>query len=129
MNNEIQKYQGGLIQLLFQNQGNVVANQNDILSLECVIAGTTYIKNIDKIDETLTEGQVLDLKREANNKHDGFAIAIYTIEGSKIGYIPRDRNETLARLMDGGKWFYAKVEEKERMGSWLKIDIQVYLKD
>jgi hypothetical protein len=129
MNNEIQKYQGGLIQLLFQNQGNVVANQNDILSLECVVAGTTFIKNINKIDQTLEEGQVLDLKREADNIYDSLAIAIYTIEGSKIGYIPRDRNETLARLMDGAKWFYARVEEKERKGGWLKIDIQVYLKD
>ena len=129
MNNEIQKYQGGLIQLLFQNQGNVVANQSDILSLECIIAGTTFIKNINEIDQKLEEGQVLDLKREANNKYDSLAIAIYTIDGDKIGYIPRDRNETLARLMDGGKWFYARVEEKERKGGWLKIDIQVYLKD
>lgn len=129
MSSEIQKYQGGLIQLLYQNQGDVVTFKNDILSLECVIAGTTFIKNIKEIDKTLTEGQALDLKREANNEYDDFAIAIYTKEGSKIGYIPRDRNETMARLMDAGKWFYATVEEKEKKGSWLKIDIQVYLKD
>ncbi len=129
MSDEIQKYQGGLIQLLYQKQGNVVSLQNDILSLECVVAGTTFIKNVDEIDKTLIEGQMLDLKREADNEYDNFAISIFTADGCKIGYIPRDRNETLARLMDAGKWFYARVEEKNRKGKWLKIDIQVYLKD
>lgn len=28
----------------------------------------------------------------------------------------------LARLMDPGKWFYAKVKNKEWEGNWLKID-------
>jgi hypothetical protein len=31
--------------------------------------------------------------------------------------------------MDAGKWFYAKVQEKEWEGSWLKIDLEIYLKD
>ncbi|SCD20028.1 hypothetical protein PSM36_1204 [Proteiniphilum saccharofermentans] len=35
----------------------------------------------------------------------------------------------LARLMDAGKWFYAKVKNKEWEGNWLKIDMEIYLKE
>lgn len=127
--NELAKYSGGLIQLIYQKGGSLSLSGDEILSLECVMAGTTFIKNLNEIETKLEKGQYLDLKREQDNKYDSFAIAIYTLQGEKLGYIPRDKNEVPARLMDAGKWFYAKVQNKEWEGNWLKIDLEIYLKE
>jgi len=129
MTTELSKFHGGLIQLIYQQGGNLTSTDSDILSMECVVAGTTFLKDLTKIEEKLIEGQVLDLKRESDNKYDNFAIAIYNSSGEKIGFIPRDKNEMMARLMDAGKWFFGKVQKKSWEGSWLKIDIEIYLKD
>lgn len=126
---ELVKYSGGLIQLIYQKGGNLSLPDEEILSLECIVAGTTFIKNLNEIGEKVEKGQCLDLKREPDNKYDNFAIAIYNSQGDKLGYIPRDKNEMLARLMDAGKWFYAKVKNKEWEGNWLKIDMEIYLKE
>jgi hypothetical protein len=127
--NELSKYSGGLIQLIYQQGGNLTIPGDEILSLECIVAGTTFIKNPNEIDDKLKPGQSLDLKREPDNKYDSFAIAIYNAQGEKLGYIPREKNEMPARLMDAGKWFYGKVLDKTWEGNWLKIDIEIYLKE
>jgi hypothetical protein len=126
---ELKKYDSGLIQLLYKKGGDISFISDEILSLECVVAGTTYIKNLSEIEKKLEKGQTLDLKREPDNKYDKFAVAIYNLQGERLGYVPRDKNETLARLMDAGKWFYAKVQDKEWEGNWLKIDLEIYLKE
>ena len=40
-----------------------------------------------------------------------------------------DASHPIARLMDAGKWFYGKVINKTWEGNWLKIDIEIYLKE
>ncbi|MDR1582736.1 MAG: HIRAN domain-containing protein [Prevotellaceae bacterium] len=127
--NEIVKYSGGLIHLIYKQGGDLSILDEEILSLECVVAGTTYINNPYEIEKKLKKGQHLDLIREPDNKYDMFAIAIYNSNKEKLGYIPRDKNEMLARLMDAGKWFYAKIYDKTWEGSWLKIDLEIYLKE
>ncbi|MDR1896507.1 MAG: HIRAN domain-containing protein [Prevotellaceae bacterium] len=126
---EIVKFSSGLIQLIYKQGGDLALPGDEILSLECVVAGTTFIKNLNEIELKLEKGQTLDLVREADNKYDSFAIAIYNSNGEKLGYIPRNKNEMLARLMDAGKWFYAKIQDKVWEGSWLKIDLEIYLKE
>lgn len=126
---ELAKYSGGLIHLIYQKGGDLSLPSDEILSLECIVAGTTFIKNLEEIEVKLELGQHLDLKREPDNKFDNFAIAIYSLDGEKLGYVPRNKNEMLARLMDAGKWFYAKVQHKEWEGNWLKIDLEIYLKE
>jgi hypothetical protein len=127
--NELVKYSGGLIQLVYKQGGDLSLSSEEILSLECVVAGTTFIKNLHEIEAKLEQGQYLDLKREPDNKYDAFAVAIYNSHGEKLGYVPRDKNQMLARLMDAGKWFYAKIQSKIWEGSWLKIDLEIYLKE
>jgi hypothetical protein len=68
---ELSKYSGGLIQLIYQQGGNLTIPGDEILSLECIVAS----------------------------------------------------------LMDAGKWFYGKVLDKTWEGNWLKIDIEIYLKE
>lgn len=52
---------------------------------------------------------------------------IKTMDGVKIGYIPRQDNVIFARLMDAGKLLFGKISSKEIIGSWVKIGIKVYL--
>ncbi|GHT23702.1 hypothetical protein FACS189419_08010 [Planctomycetales bacterium] len=92
------------------------------------IAGTTHIKKIDAIEPVLKKGQRLDLFRE-NNPHDAKAIVIKDSNGTKLGYVPRDKNEVLSRLMDGEKALFAVIQSKEWKGTWLKIKVKVYLSD
>jgi hypothetical protein len=123
------KYPSGLVHLIYKQSGELASGDSEILSMECIVAGTTFIKNLSKIEKYLEEGQLLDLKREPKNKYDKFAIVICNSSGEKLGYIPREKNEMMARLMDAGKSFYGKVQKKSWEGSWLKIDIEIYLKD
>jgi hypothetical protein len=90
------------------------------------IAGTTHIKNIDAIEPVLKKGQRLELLRE-DNPHDAKAIVIEDSHGTKLGYVPRDKNEVLSRLLDGENTLFAVIQSKEWKGTWLKIKVKVYL--
>ena len=102
--------------------------QQDILLAECHIAGTQFRK-LGDIENVLKSGEALTFKREAANKYDNDAIAIYDERDTHLGYVPRDTNAILARLMDAGKLIFAKVTGVTRNGNWTKIDIQIFLKD
>jgi len=52
-----------------------------------------------------------------------------TEDGQKLGYVPQERNEILSRLMDAGKLLFGRLDEKNWVGRWLRLDIQVYLRD
>lgn len=99
----------------------------EILALECLVAGTSFRK-LNDVETALNKEVKLELKREPQNEYDHFAIALH-FEKHKIGYIPRDKNEVIARLMDAGKNFFATIQAKEWEGNWLKIEVKVYLKD
>jgi hypothetical protein len=100
-----------------------------IFLVEAHIAGTTHIGDIDDIEPHLTEGTKLKFAREADNKHDPMAIMIKDNNDKKLGYVPHNKNEILARLMDAGKLIYGTIHKKERVGKWLKITIQIFLSD
>ena len=96
--------------------------------LNCNIAGTTFL-NLKDIEPNLKKNQLLVLKREPKNKYDDKAILILTEDGQKLGYVPQERNEILSNLMDAGKLLFGRLDEKNWVGSWLRLDIQVYLRD
>jgi hypothetical protein len=66
--------------------------------------------------------------REPDNQHDELAIKVLLNE-YLLGYIPRDCNEVIARLMDAGKKFNALVVELEWQGAWARLDIDVLMID
>ncbi|MFA6928824.1 MAG: HIRAN domain-containing protein [Lentisphaeria bacterium] len=101
----------------------------EIFLLECQVAGTSHIDEIEEKTAGLNPGAFLGFLREPANPHDPLAIRILNQQNAKIGYVPRQRNEVIARLMDGGKLIFGKVESKEANGSWLKITITVYMRD
>lgn len=101
----------------------------EVKQLKEDIAGTTHIDNMDILEPKLFEGVEVQFFREPNNKYDSKAIVVKDKDGNKLGYIPRDKNEILSRLMDAGKLLYGKVKGKEKIGEWAKIEMEVYLKD
>ena len=128
-----------IIKIDDNNIVNIINNKNgidigkpfsqEIFLIEVHIAGTTHIDNIDILEPKLTEGVEVQFFREPNNQYDSKAIVVKDKEGNKLGYIPRDKNEILSRLMDAGKILYGKVKGKEKIGEWTKIEMEVYLKD
>ena len=104
------KVNSGLLSALSRGQLNINVFQKEILVLECMVAGTSFRK-LDSIDADLAATVKLDLKRESRNEFDKFAVALY-YKAVKVGYIPKDKNEVIARHMDAGKAFYCKHRSK-----------------
>lgn len=100
----------------------------EIFLIETHVAGTSHVP-IRQIEATLQPGDAMILRRETDNPHDSLAILILTENGQKLGYVPRDRNEILARLMDAGKFLMARLEAKEWQGDWLCVSVRVFLRD
>ena len=117
----------GLLAALSSGTISIDVMPKEILVLECLVAGTSFRK-LEVIEPELKSEVKLNCKREPGNEHDQFAIGLWFNE-TKIGYIPRDKNEVIARLLDAGKTFFAILQAKEWEGNWLRLDIRVYLKD
>ena len=96
--------------------------------LNCHIAGTSFL-DLDDIEFKLTKNQILMLKREPKNKNDDKAILILTEDGQKLGYVPKEKNEVLSNLMDAGKLLFGRLDKKTWVDNWLKLDVQVLLRD
>jgi hypothetical protein len=118
-----------LLNSSFGKNGLPLPFVQEIFLMQCHIAGTAYRENIEDIEPELNEKDILVFKRELNNIHDKLAILILDKTGQKLGYVPKDKNEVIARLMDAGKMIFGKIEQKEWQGKWLKIDVRVYMRD
>ena len=100
----------------------------DIFLLETHVAGT--VRGAARtVEPSLMPGAPLVLRREPDNPYDEHSIMVLTESGEKLGYIPRDRNEVPARLMDAGKSLFSRLNAKEWYGDWLRISARIFLKD
>lgn len=61
-----------------------------------------------------------------DNEYDERTIAIKNENGDKLGYIPRDKNEILSRLMDAGKLLYGEVWTFSGIDIFTMLDNPVY---
>ncbi len=59
----------------------------------------------------LAPGEKVELRREPGNDYDARAVAVHTLGGVKVGYIPRARAEALGNLIDAGFATSAVVRE------------------
>ena len=100
----------------------------EVALLNCNIAGTTFL-DLNEIEPELKKHQLLMLKREPKNKDDDKAILILTEDGQKLGYVPKKKNEVLSNLMDAGKLLFGRLNKKTWVDTWLKLDVQVFLRD
>ncbi len=128
---DIVKAQGGDIIGLTHGKGGGLTIpkpfEKDIFLFDTYVAGTTHIEGIEELAEHLNVDDSLDFFREPDNPYDKKAIVIKTVHGVKIGYVPKADNVIFARLMDAGKLLFGKISAKEIKGSWVKIDIKLYL--
>jgi hypothetical protein len=73
------------------------------------IAGFSHYDGPDA-ESLLQAGMPLTLNREPHNRYDKHAIEVLSGE-AKLGYIPRRKNKTIARLMDEGITVKAEIKE------------------
>lgn len=117
-----------LIRGSFGQDGGLMPFAREIMLIECHIAGTSH-RDIAAIEPSLLPGALLPMKREPGNPHDPLAIMIFGEAGHHLGYIPRAKNEALARLMDAGKLLFARLESKSWVGDWLRVESRVFMRD
>ena len=127
---ELTKTEGGsLVNLFHNNEGGMVPLpfERDIFLFDTHVAGTSHVEGIEELVPYLKTDDRLSFFREPDNPHDREAIVVKTDAGVKIGYIPRKDNVVFARLMDAGKMLFGKVISVELQGTWVKIDIGIWL--
>ena len=120
----------GLVRLLHGKNGEISIPkpfEKDIFLFDTYVAGTTHIEGIEELEPHLNVDDRLAFFREPDNRYDTQAIVIKTVDGVKIGYVPKQDNVIFARLMDAGKLLFGKITSKEKKGSWVKIYIKVFL--
>ncbi|MBX7204226.1 MAG: HIRAN domain-containing protein [Bacteroidia bacterium] len=66
--------------------------------LQCFVAGFRHYKGMELL-EKMEVNDFIELRREPENEYDDFAVALYW-QQEKIGFLPADFNETIARLID-----------------------------
>jgi hypothetical protein len=93
------------------------------------IAGLFFVDNIhDLLDEIKLESK-LRFVREPDNQHDELAILVKDQNDNKLGYIPRQKNPILARLMDAGKHIYGTVKEINNDDSFMNVEMEIFMDD
>jgi hypothetical protein len=122
---------GGLIGVLSGKGGIDLPKpfSKEIFLINTQIACTSHVEGLDALKEKLSKGTRLSFFRELDNEYDKLAVLIKDDQGNKLGYVSKEKNEIISRLMDAGKLIYGKLIEIETKGKWLKIEIEVYLQD
>ncbi|MBR3817460.1 MAG: HIRAN domain-containing protein [Clostridia bacterium] len=130
MSDMIKSTESGLVGLLHGNNSGLsipIPFERDIYLFDSHVAGTTFISGIKELEPHLNINDRLDFFREPDNEYDPKAIVIKTVNGVKIGYVPKDDNLIFSRLMDAGKLLFGRITNKEIKGNWVKIDIKIFL--
>jgi HIRAN domain. len=120
----------GELTTLIEEKGNealIKPLTKEIHLFDTFVAGTTHLEN-PKIIAQLHIGESLILKRE-DNQFDEFAVAIYTLTKTRIGYIPESDNLIFARLMDAGKKLGATITKIDKKGDFSLVGIAINLID
>lgn len=92
------------------------------------IAGFQYyrgpdIENLLKIDDTLV------LKRERDNLHDFYAVEVY-YGSNKLGYLSREENSVVARMMDQNINIKGRITEiNTDLPVCRRVKMKVYYED
>jgi hypothetical protein len=73
----------------------------------CFVTGFEHYDG-KRVFSRMQVGDLLRLQREAGNPHDGNAVRVEW-QGYKVGYVPRNSNEGIARQLDFGNRLSARV--------------------
>lgn len=73
----------------------------------CFVTGFEHYDG-KRVFSRMQVGDLLRLEREAGNPHDGNAVRVEW-QGYKVGYVPRNSSEGIARQLDFGNRLRARV--------------------
>ena len=89
------------------------------------LAGSQFYALPEVLGE-IRPGDVLDLVRESDNRHDAKAIRVEW-RGRKLGYLPRAQNRAVSAAMDRGERLTARVSSiSDNKNPWLRLTLEVY---
>ncbi len=105
---------------------SVLIAKRKIYLLQCFVAGFRHYKGMELLRE-MEVNDFLELRREPENEYDAFAIALYW-QQEKIGFVPADFNETIARLLDASALpLLATITHlKREVKPWENVEVAVY---
>ena len=128
METGIVKFSPELLAIIAGDSDNgLVPFTKEIFLQDIIVAGTGYCEDIDEIFPQLQTDCMLRLQRDPNNKYDELAVAIY-FGDKRIGWVPRKKNEVLARLLDAGKNCCMRVKEfYTEQDCWKHIEGQIIM--
>lgn len=128
MSNGLIPVSPGLLALIQGGDKSLMPFAKELVVLECHVAGTSYL-DLKEVEPSLAVDDKFFLLREPDNPHDNFAVAIYTSQKVKLGFLPMNKNESVARLLDAGKLIFAVLVSKEWQEEWLKLSVKVFYLD
>ena len=100
-----------------------------IYLISASVAGAYYVDNIHDLLAQIKIGSKLRFLREPDNQYDELAILVEDQDGNKLGYVPRQKNPILARLMDAGKLIYGTVNAINDDDSYINIEMEIFMDD
>ncbi len=110
---------------LWSGARNAWRSTRSVVLLETCVAGFRYHQG-PRVQHHLRAGQPLLLRREPTNPYDERAIALYTADGAKLGYVPRTDNSVLAALLDQGTSLQATITDVAREAPpWERVRFRV----
>lgn len=81
-----------------------------------------------KVDGLLQEGAWLRMQREPTNIHDRNAIAVFTKNNKRVGYVAKEKAEYLAAFMDIGVKMAMRVVVHSPANQPLRLTARLYIK-
>ena len=100
-----------------------------IYLISASVAGAFYVDDIYDLLDEMKIGSKLRFVREPDNKYDKLAILVKDQDNNKLGYVPREKNPILARLMDAGKLIYGTVKEINNDDNYINIEMEIFMDD
>lgn len=106
---------------------NVFTHQQKIYLLRCYVRGFRFYAGGELLPQ-MRIGDTLQLAREPQNEFDSDAIALH-YQNHKIGFIPRESNDVISRLMDDGTLQIKAEIIRLQLDAdpWERVEIAVYL--
>ncbi len=94
---------------------------------QCFVAGFQFSGGPERL-AYMSNGDLLDLRREPENPEDPRAIALYHNE-NKIGFVPKRENKTLSRLLDADMTpLVAEITHLNKdAATWENVRIAIYM--
>ena len=91
------------------------------------VAGYQFYEG-ESVEHQLKSGDSLKLNAEPHNPHDEFAVEILTNNNVKLGYVPKNDNKALSKLLQQSAKVEANIEEIDLEEiSWQRVWVGVRL--